>query len=83
MTLKAGYKKADFDNLLAHGARVRLVVEITGETRYFEVCYTTNGVTAFGGMYIDNNQSANIQIITYNGTTFSTASLAPYGGEIK
>ena len=34
------------------------------------------------GMYIDNNQSANIQIITYNGTTFSTAGLATYGGEI-
>ena len=83
---KAGYSKADFDNLLAQGARVRLVVNITGQTtdaaRYFEMCYTTNGVTGFGGMYIDNNQSANIQIVTYNGTTFSTADLAPYGGEI-
>lgn len=82
----AGSSKADFDNLLAHGARVRLVVEIsagaTNTRRYFELCYTTNEVTGFGGMYIDGNQSANIQIITYNGTTFSTAGLAPYGGEV-
>ena len=70
VTFKAGYSKADFDNLLAQGARIRLVVEITGETRYFEMCYTTNGVTAFGGIYIDNNESANIEIVSYNGTTF-------------
>ena len=82
VTFKAGYSKADFDNLLAQGARVRLVVEITGETRYFEMCYTTNGVTAFGGMYIDNNESANIEIVSYNGTTFFIKGLATYGGEI-
>lgn len=82
VTFKASYTKADFDNLLAQGARIRLVVEITGETRYFEMCYTTNGVTAFGGMYIDNNESANIEIVSYNGTTFFIKGLATYGGEI-
>ena len=71
VTFKAGYSKADFDNLLAHGARVRLVVEITGETRYFEMCYTTNGVTAFGGIYKAEDHTDNAQIITYNGTNFT------------
>ena len=71
VTFKAGYSKADFDNLLAHGARVRLVVEITGETRYFEMCYTTNGVTALGGIYKAEDQTDNVQIITYNGTNFT------------
>ena len=72
VTFKAGYTKADFDNLLAQGARVRLVVNVEGgsDTRYFEVCYTKNGVTAFGGMYIADNQTDSIQIITYNGTNF-------------
>ena len=70
VTFKAGYSKADFDNLLAHGARVRLVVEITGETRYFEMCYTHGAITAFGGMYVADNQTDSVQIITYNGTNF-------------
>lgn len=72
VTFKAGYSKADFDNLLAQGARVRLVVEITGETRYFEMCYTTSaGFTAFGGIYKADDQTANTQIIIYNGTNFT------------
>ena len=70
VTFKAGYKKADFDNLLAHGARVRLVVEITGETRYFEMCYTNGAVTAFGGIYTADNETVNTQTINYNGTNF-------------
>ena len=71
VTFKAGYSKADFDNLLAHGARVRLVVEITGQTRYFEMCKTTGSVTAFGGMYTADDHTDNVQIISYNGTTFA------------
>ena len=71
VTFKAGYSKADFDNLLAHGARVRLVVEIAGGTRYFEMCYTAGGVTAFGGMYVADNHTDSVQIITYNGTNFT------------
>ena len=71
VSFKAGYSKADFDNLLAHGARVRLVVEITGGTRYFEMCYTAGPVTAFGGMYVADDHTDKVQIITYNGTTFA------------
>ena len=70
VTFKAGYSKADFDKLLTQGARIRLVVEITGETRYFEMCYTTNGVTAFGGIYKAEDQTVNTQTIAYNGTNF-------------
>ena len=71
VSFKAGYSKADFDNLLAHGARVRLVVEITGGTRYFEMCYTAGPVTAFGGMYVADGHTDNVQIITSNGTNFT------------
>ena len=81
VTFLSGWEKDEFDNLLANGARVRLVVYMGGKKRYFELCYTTGEITGFGGMYIDGNQSANIQIITYNGTTFSTAGLPIYGGE--
>ena len=69
VTFKAGYSKADFDNLLAHGARVRLVVETTGSTRYFEMCYTSGGLIAFGGMYTAS-QTDTVEIISYNGTQF-------------
>ena len=72
MHLKAGKRKADFDNLLANGARVRLVVEITGKTRYLEMCYTSGGATAFGGMYTADDHTDKVQIIAYNGTTFAT-----------
>ena len=83
VTFQSGWEKAEFDNLLAHGARIRLVVDMAGpKKRYFEMRYTTNEVTGFGGMYIDGNQSANIEIITYNGTNFYITGLATYGGEI-
>lgn len=69
VTFKPGYSKADFDNLLAQGARVRLVVETAGSTRYLEMCYTSGSLTAFGGIYTDA-QTDTVQIITYNGTNF-------------
>lgn len=62
--------KDNFNKLLAQGARIRLVVEITGETRYFEPCYATVGTTAFSGVYIAEDQTVNTQIIAYNGTNF-------------
>ena len=70
VTFKSGYPKADFNNLLAHGARVRLVVEIAGGARYFEVCYTGGAVTDFGGMYEADDHTYKVQIITYDGTNF-------------
>ena len=70
VTFKAGYPKADFDNLLAHGARVRLAVETAGGTRYLEVCDTAGSVTSFGGIYEADDHTDKVQIITYNGTNF-------------
>ena len=65
-----GYPKSDLDNLLAQGKRVRLVVTINNETRYFERCYTNGGHVAFSGMYIDDNEVTAAQVIRYNGTNF-------------
>lgn len=69
VTFKAGYSKADFNKLLAQGARIRLVVETSGSTRYFEMCYTSGSLIAFGGMYT-GNQTDTVEIISYNGTQF-------------
>ena len=71
VTFLSGWAKEDFDNLLANGARVRLVVYMGGNKRYFEMCYATGGVTAFGGMYKADDQTDKVQIITYNGTSFT------------
>ena len=65
-----GYPKSDLDNLLTQGKRVRLVVAINNETRYFERCYTNGGNVAFSGMYIDDNEVTAAQVIRYNGTNF-------------
>ena len=65
-----GYPKSDLDNLLAQGKRVRLVVIINNETRYFERCYTNGGYVAFSGMYIDDNEVTAAQVIRYSGTNF-------------
>ena len=70
VTFTGNSTKEKFDNLLAHRARVRLAVEITGGTRYFEMCYTAGPVTAFGGMYVADDHTDKVQIITYNGTNF-------------
>ena len=71
VTFLSGWAKEDFDNLLANGARVRLVVYMGGNKRYFEICYTTAGVTAFAGMYKTIDNVATTEMIVYNGTTFA------------
>ena len=71
VTFKPGYPVADFDNLLMNEERVRLVVEMVGGTRYFEVCYTAGNNTAFGGMYKSADNTDKVQIITFNGTNFA------------
>ena len=73
-TGNAEEKKNKFDNLLAHRARVRLAVAITGgDRRYFEPCYVnySSGITRFGGIYEANDHTSKAQIITYNGTNFT------------
>ena len=71
VTFLSGWEKDAFDNLLANGARVRLVVYMGNTKRYFNMCYTNGAVTAFGGMYEANDHTDKVQIITYNGTNFT------------
>ena len=74
VTFTGNSTKEKFDNLLAHRARVRLAVTITGgDSRYFEACYVnySSGVTKFGGIYEADDHTDNVQIITYNGTNFT------------
>ena len=71
VTFLSGWAKEDFDNLLANGARVRLVVYMGGNKRYFEMCYTAGPETGFGGMYKADGGTAYHEMIVYNGTTFA------------
>lgn len=71
VTFLSGWEKEDFDNLLAIGARVRLVVYMGGNKRYFELCYDTTTERGFAGMYKAGDNTAYHQLIVYNGTTFT------------
>lgn len=62
--------KSELDNLLSGSTKVRLVVELPDETRYFNMCYNTATNYGFSGMYKSADNTAYQQIIVYNGTTF-------------
>ena len=70
VTFLSGWEKEDFDNLLANGARVRLVVYMGGNKRYFNMCYNTTAEYGFSGMYKATDNAATPEMIVYNGTTF-------------
>ena len=63
--------KTELDELLTGSTKVRLVVEITGETRYFNMCYKTAAEYGFSGMYKAGDGAAITEMIVYNGTTFA------------
>ena len=67
------HPKSELDDLLGGSTKVRLVVEITGETRYFNMCYKYNTTTEYGfsGMYKARDNLATAEMIVYNGTTFA------------
>ena len=71
VTFLSGWEKEDFDNLLATGAWVRLVVYMGGTQRYFNMCYKTSADYGFSGMYKAADNTAYHQLIVYNGTTFA------------
>ena len=71
VTFLSGWAKEEFDNLLANGARVRLVVYMGGNKRYFELCYNTTTEYGFSGMYKADDNLATAEMIVYNGTTFA------------
>ena len=71
VTFLSGWEKNEFDNLLANGARVRLVVYMGNTKRYFNMCYKTTTDYGFSGMYKSSDNVATGEMIVYNGTTFA------------
>ena len=62
--------KSELDNLLTGSTKVRLVVELPDETRYFNMCYKTATNYGFSGMYKAGDGASITEMIVYNGTTF-------------
>ena len=72
VTFGSEHPKSELDNLLTDSTKVRLVVELSDETRYFNMCYkTTTGDYGFSGMYKAQDAAAITEMIVYNGTTFA------------
>lgn len=63
--------KSELDELLTGSTKVRLVVELPDETRYFNMCYKTTTEHGFSGMYKSEDSTAYHEMIVYNGTTFA------------
>ena len=63
--------KTELDDLLAASTKVRLVVELPDETRYFNMCYKTATEYGFSGLYKSGDNTAYHELIVYNGTTFA------------
>ena len=72
VTFGSEHPKSELDNLLTGSTKVRLVVEMPDETRYFNMCYgATTGDYGFAGVYKSDDDTAYHQLIVYNGTTFA------------
>ena len=63
--------KSELDDLLTGSTKVRLVVGLPDETRYFNMCYKTTTEYGFSAMYKAGDGTAYHQLIVYNGTTFA------------
>ena len=71
VTFGSEHPKSELDNLLTDSTKVRLVVELPDETRYFNMCYKTTTEYGFSGMYKATDNAATAEMIVYNGTTFA------------
>lgn len=71
VTFGSEHPKTEFDELLTGSTKVRLVVELPDETRYFNMCYKTTTEYGFSGMYKSGDGTAYHEIIVYNGTAFA------------
>ena len=71
VTFDSENPKTELDDLLAASTKVRLVVELPDETRYFDMCYKTTTNYGFSGMYKARDNIATGEMIVYNGTTFA------------
>ena len=70
VTFGSEHPKSELDDLLAASTKVRLVVELPVETRYFNMCNKTTTNYGFSGMYKAGDNTAYHEIIVYDGTTF-------------
>ena len=71
VTFDSENPKTELDDLLTDSTKVRLVVELSDETRYFNMCYKTTTEYGFSGMYKAADNTAYHEIIVYDGTTFA------------
>ena len=71
VTFDSENPKTELDDLLAASTKVRLVVELSDETRYFNMCYNTATEYGFSGVYKSADNTAYHAIIVYDGTTFA------------
>ena len=71
VTFDSENPKTELDDLLAASTKVRLVVEMPDETRYFNMCYKTATEYGFSGMYKSADNTVYHEIIVYNGTAFA------------
>ena len=71
VTFGSEHPKTELDELLAGSTKVRLVVELPDETRYFNMCYKTTTEYGFSGMYKAGDGVSTTEMIVYNGTTFA------------
>ena len=70
MSFASEHPTNELDDLLAASTKVRLVVELPDETRYFNMCYGTTTEHGFSGMHKAGDNVATAEMIVYNGTTF-------------
>ena len=70
VSFNSGHPKSELDDLLTWCTKVRLVVEIPDETRYFNMCYKTATEYGFSGIYKALDGVVTPERIVYNGTTF-------------
>ena len=70
VTFDSEHPKSEFDALLTESTKVRLVVELPDESRYFNMCYKTATEYGFSGMYKATDGVVTPERIVYNGTTF-------------
>ncbi len=71
VTFGSEHPKTELDDLLTDSTKVRLVVELPDETRYFNMCYGTTTEHGFSGMYKALDNVATTEMVVYNGTTFA------------
>ena len=71
VTFDSENPKTELDDLLTGSTKVRLVVELPDETRYFNMCYNTATEHGFSGMYKAADNTAYHEMIVYDGTTFA------------